>query len=130
MKDFNNPPVYLLALNSTLGIEAEIAIIAARLALPAHVKVKALIGRYDEEEEISYLISAGFKGSIQKLAEEFKQEAYLFLDQNRNAFQHTTETNSREYLGQWVSKPEVIAKQKQSYSIDPSTNTYYIIQGS
>lgn len=129
MKDLNLP-VYIIALNSGHSEDGELSIIHRALNLNRE-QIKPVIGCYKGELENSYVIPVNpvSLGSVLALAREYNQESILSLDSTRNAYLIPAQTiNDEEYLGQFVSVPAIVAKQQDSYTYDPSTDTYYIVR--
>ena len=127
MKDFNNPPVFIIALNHDEDTQTEREVLADRFGIKSNT-IKSLKGCYKGSCENSYLVSAQVgRPAIDTVLEEFHQESALFLDQNRNAFL-VRRGAGLQYIGQWLQKPKQVAVNQPAYTHDPSTDVYYVVQ--
>lgn len=94
---------------------------------------KELVGSYKGTLENSYMVFIPFERlplameKIRKIAERYGQESMLYID-NENKAELLYLNGHVEKLGRFTSVPREEALKHESFSLDLSTDTYYITE--
>lgn len=115
---------WLIALNGNSEVEE-------RLALDAvDISGKIVEGHWKGEKERSWIIDGKEERWVKGMAKARMQEAILFVDVRKQAwlFNAIDDFTSAHYQGLWKSVDASVALGQDSYTKDPSTGIYWVIQ--
>jgi len=123
MRNNNETPLYILALNTGSREEDELTFVRAFGMQPRHV-----IGRYQGEDEDSYILSASHatREHVLTIAKEYGQEGVLYLDNQRSAWLLYTDNQEDEYIGEFVSTSKENAEKQDAYT--KVEHKYYVVR--
>ena len=126
-------PAFVFALNTlTYSKEDEYSIVKS---IFPRSPVKQLQGQWQGVNETSYLVLSTTHDLnhdltlIKELARDYDQTAFLYLDNQRNAYQYHKEDDyfSASHLGDWKCVGKLRAARESGYTFDPIADQYYII---
>ena len=124
MRDNTLRPIVILAIN-TDSYENDIE--AIQEFIPNYNRL-AIHGVYKGKEELSYIIEVDDNlADIQALANKYDQECILYLDNQREATLMYGD-GKKEYIGSFKSASKQLAQTKDSYTFNPQTGVYYIVE--
>jgi hypothetical protein len=86
--------------------------------------VKPVTGKYNNEFEISYLVTGADEESILRFAKLYNQECVLAVDANRHA-ELLYVDGTREGLGLFECVDKSLVKDLPAWTYDPVTQQYY-----
>jgi len=91
---------------------------------------KSLEGCYKGLTEKSFLICDISEAEALRLAIHYGQESILYLDADRSAFLIFADGSETQALGEFKSVPRALAKNHDSWTVDPANpNEIYICDG-
>ena len=124
MRDNTLRPIVILAIN-TDSYENDIK--AIQEYFPDYNRL-AIHGVYKGVSELSYIIEVDDNlADIQALANKYDQECILYLDNQREATLMYGD-GKKEYIGSFKSASKQLAQTKDSYTFNPNTGVYYIVE--
>lgn len=118
-------PLVIMALNTDTATK-ELALIQSH-----GFAAKPVQGVYKGIAENSYVIECPDYEALQRLrvlAKQHNQESILQLDESRLATLYYVESDKVEYLGKFQVTARDKALAKNSYTFDPDTRQYYVVE--
>ena len=117
-------PFFILAINSELNKENELAFVEAALGRTC----KQVIGSYNNVQDVSYLVPVNSKDEfsydvwldVRRLADKFNQESVLFVDSARTAYLYFLADKNTSRIGKFKRITAAEAIESGNWTLDQS----------
>lgn len=93
------------------------------------IDFKFLNGHYKGSDEVSILVAANdtTKELVTEICKDYKQDCFLFLDEDRNSFYIEPDSQKSVYIGKFKSINKMALKGLDYWTFDPEGNTYWAV---